>query len=89
MRKLLKAVAIFDWITPASSVAQTIAAGGSHTFLIPEGSVRSGGQVANLLRARGIKTWGHMLVNGHYMIAVSKKQARYASQVLTKAGILQ
>jgi hypothetical protein len=87
LEKLLKVVACFDWISPTASVVQNIANGPSHTFLIPQDCGWSGGQIVNLLRDRGVQTWGHMVVNGHYMITVRQTQAAYASHLLQRAGL--
>ena len=87
MRSLLKVIAAFDYITPMATVAQNVAHGPSHTFLIPEGQGISGGNCARMLRKKGIKTWGHMVVNGCYMLTVKQAQAEYASYLLSSAGV--
>ena len=87
MRNLLKFIAAFDYITPMATVTQNIASGPSHTFLIPEGQGISGGDCARMLRNKGIKTWGHMVVNGHYMLTVKQAQANFASHLLERAGV--
>jgi len=85
--KLLEYGSIFDWISPTLSIAQDLAYGPSHTFLIPADCGLSGREIANLLRQRGIKTWGHMIVNGTFMITVRQTQEQFARYLLKQAGL--
>jgi len=76
LEELLELGTIFDWISPTLSIAQDLANGPSHTFLIPQDCGWTGMEIAHLLRRRGIKTWGHMIVNGTFMITVRQPQGR-------------
>ena len=85
--KLLEYGTIFDWISPLVAEIQDIANGPSHTFLIPEGCGWSGREIDNLLRNRGIKTWGLMIVDHLIMITVRQAQAWWAQTLLDREGI--
>jgi len=85
--ELLQIGTIFDWISPTLSIVQDVANGPSHTFLIPQDCGWTGMEIANLLRRRGIKTWGHMIVNGTFMITVRQPQAQFAQYLLEQAGL--
>ena len=85
--KLLDYGSVFDWISPTLSIAQDIANGPSHTFLIPVECGWTGREIAGLLHRRGIKTWGHMIVNGTIMITVREPQAEFATHLLESAGL--
>ncbi len=85
--ELLELGTIFDWISPTLSIAQDLANGPSHTFLIPQDCGWTGMEIANLLRRRGIKTWGHMIVNSTFMITVRQPQAEFAHYLLQQAGL--
>jgi hypothetical protein len=85
--KLLEYGSVFDWISPTLSIAQDLAYGPSHTFLIPADCGLSGREIINLLRQRGIKTWGHMIVNGTIMITVRDTQTEFARYLMQRAGL--
>ena len=85
--ELLQLGTTFDWISPTLSVAQDLANGPSYTFLIPQDCGWTGHEIARLLRRRGVKTWGHMIVNGRFMITVHKPQAEFARYLLQQAGL--
>lgn len=77
----------FDWLSPLLSIAGDLANGGGYTFLIPQDCGWTGREIASLLRRNGIKTWGHMIVNGTFMISVRQPQAGYARYLLQRAGL--
>jgi hypothetical protein len=77
----------FDWISPMLSIAGDLANGGGYTLLIPQDCGWTGHEIANLLQRNGIKTWGHMIVNGTFMISVRQPQASYARYLLQRAGL--
>ena len=85
--KLLEFGTVFDWISPTLAIAQDLAYGPSHTFMIPAECGWSGREIANLLQQRGIKTWGHMIINGTIMISVRQTQTEFARYLLQKAGL--
>ena len=80
---LLEALTFFDWISPTLAIAQDLANGPSHTYLIPVECGWTGNEIAQALRAQGIKTWGHMIVNHHFMITVRQNQASEAMRCLS------
>ena len=85
--ELLAAASCFDWISPTLAMAQDVANGPSHTFLIPVQCGWTGRDISNLLRDEGIKTWGHMIAQGHFMITVRADQAGYAHHLLERDGL--
>jgi len=87
LEKLLEMGTVFDWISPTLSIVQDVANGPSHTFMIPQDCGWTGMEIANLLRRKGIKTWGHMIVNGTFMITVRGQQAEFANYLLQQAGL--
>ena len=84
---LLEAATYLDWISPMLAIGKNIANGPSHTFLIPTGCGWRGGDIAKTLRNQGIKTWGHMIVRGHFMITVKQAEAQRAQALLASAGL--
>ena len=76
-----------DWISPLAAIAQDILNGPSHTFLIPANCGRTGREIINLLRRRGVKTWGHMIINETITISVPKSQADWAQRLFDWAGV--
>jgi len=85
---LLQFGTVFDWISPTLSVIGDITNGGGYTFLIPEDCGWTGHEIAKMLHSRGIKTWGHMIVNHTFMISVKPSQANFAHYLLERAGLL-
>ena len=84
---LLHLMASFDLISPILAIAQNIANGPSHTFLIPENCGWSGRQIEHMLRRHGIKTWGLMIIARKLRITVRVAQARWAQYLLDREGI--
>jgi len=84
---LLQLGTVFDWISPMCSIVQDVANGPSHTFMIPQDCGWTGSEIARLLQRRGIKTWGHMIVNGTIMITVRRPQAEFARYLMGQAGL--
>lgn len=72
----------FDWITPTVAVAQDALGGPNHTFYIPDNCGRSQNKIARLLRKAGVKSWGHIAVDGDYLFTVRLDQAARAQRVL-------
>ncbi len=85
--ELWEAATYFDWISPTLAMAQDVANGPSHTFLIPVQCGWTGREISNGLRDHGIKTWGHMIVNGHFMITVRDDDAGLAHRLMEQAGL--
>lgn len=76
-----------DWISPTLSIMQDITNGPSYTFLIPADCGLSHREITNMLRQRGVKTWGHMIVNGTFMVTVRQSQEEFARTLLKQAGL--
>jgi len=87
MDDFLKAGKTFDWISPAAAITRELLGGPSHTFLIPVNCGWSGREIVRFLKKRGIKSWGHMIINNTITISVSKKQAVRAQVILSSMGI--
>ena len=85
--KILEIGTNLDWISPVAAIAQNIANGPSHTFLIPANCGRTGREIINLLRSRGVKTWGHMIINDTITISVPESQVDWAQRLLDWAGV--
>jgi hypothetical protein len=85
--ELWEAATYFDWISPTLAMANDVARGPSHTFLIPVQCGWTGREISNGLRNHGIETWGHMIVNDHFMITVRDDDAGAAHQLMAKAGL--
>jgi hypothetical protein len=85
--ELLELGTMFDWISPVLSFGQDLANGPSHTFMIPQACGWTGGEITSLLRGRGIKTWGHMIVNSQIMFTVREGQYEFAQYLLDRAGL--
>jgi|WetSurMetagenome_2_1015567.scaffolds.fasta_scaffold423439_3 hypothetical protein len=84
---LFKIGTVFDWISPTVAFVQTLINGPSYTFTVPANVGVSGGTVVDFLHRRGIKTWGHMIVNGYILFTVRQSQARWAQYQLERAGV--
>ena len=77
----------FDWVSPVLAIANDIRHRGGHTFLLTDGGGLTGRQVIDLLRRRGIKVWGCMVIGETLTLTVRKRDARRASRILTRAGV--
>ena len=85
--KILSVGASFDWITPIASFMQDIANGPSCGFGLPADAGFSGRDVERLLKARGVKVWGLMVVDNLIIFRVRKAQARWARYLLERAKV--
>jgi hypothetical protein len=77
----------FDWISPTLAIANDLARGPGHTFIIPHDCGWSAYEVRDLLRKFGIETWGLMIITGYITISVPKNRAGWAQTILGKHGI--
>ena len=84
---MLGKLTVFDWISPLIAEIQDIANGPSHTFLIDENITWSGREIARMLERHGVKSWGHMIVDGYIMITVRQPQAGWAAYLLEREGL--
>ena len=78
---------MFDWISPTKAMVQDLANGPNHTFMIPQNCGWTGGEIAALLQRAGVKTWGHMIINGYIMITVRESDYWLASCLLDEVGL--
>lgn len=85
---LLTAGTVFDWISPALSIAQDLAHDGGFTFLVDQACGYSGGDLVGLLHSFGIATWGHMIINDTIMFTVDPSNGPRAAAILERAGIV-
>lgn len=78
MADLLEIGSSLDWISPVAGWIGDVINGPSHTFLIPVGCGYSGNEIARMLRRRGVRSWGRMVVDGTIMVSVRKSQENWA-----------
>ena len=85
---ILGIASTFDWISPVAGFMGDLMNGPSHTFLIPwAGCPLNGREIGSMLRKRGVRYWGMMIVSGTLMISVRLNQARWAQHLLDQAGV--
>lgn len=97
MLKLFEFLSIFDWITPAKNIAETVAHDAtllqskSWTFFIPYRKALKAGwnerDIRKMLREQGIKSWGSQVTNGELFFTVAGEQAHRAEFHLIKNNI--
>lgn len=97
MLKLFEFLSIFDWITPAANIVETVAndptplQSNSWTFFVPyRQSLKSGHNakdIERLFRRNGIHFWGSQVTNGEYFVSVGLDQARQAEYLLQRQGV--
>ncbi len=86
--KFLEVGAGFDWISPLLGFLGDALNGPAYTFLIPYVSCPvSGHEISRMLRKRGVRSWGRMIVSGTLMVSVRLEKARWAQQILEQAGV--
>lgn len=85
--KILSFGASLDWITPIASILQDIVHGPSCGFGLPADAGFSGRDVERLLRAKGVKVWGLMVVDNLIIFRVRKAQAGWARYLLEQAKV--
>src|SRR5574343_1346546 len=85
---LLGIGSIFDWISPVQAVIQDALEGGPHrTILISDTNHKSPRNVARMLNAQGVRTWGLMIVDDVFMVTVPADAARHAERLLREARV--
>ena len=85
--RLLWLGSLGDWVRPLWAFICDWRFGPGTSFLVPYGAGWSGREIERLLRGRGIRTWGLMIVGDTIIFEVARKQARHAAVVLRIAGI--
>ena len=85
---ILGIASTFYWISPAAGFLGDLVNGPSHTFLIPwAGCPLNGREIGTMLRRRGVRYWGMMIVSGTLTISVRLHQARWAQSIFEQAGV--
>ena len=85
--KLLVLGAYMDWITPLMAFVQDRSEGSRVDFVLPDDTGVSGMDIQRHLAARGIRSWGWMVVGNEVLFTVSRRQAQYAQYHLERAGV--
>jgi hypothetical protein len=97
MFKLLDFFALFDWVTPAANIVETVINDPtplqtrSWTFFIPYREALAAGwnerDIRKELKRRGIKTWGSQITNGELFFSVNLSNARDAEFLIKSSGL--
>lgn len=86
--KVLMVGRMVDWITPTLGFARTLAEGGGYVFYATGTGEYSPRQVAKMLQAQGIDTWGMMILLGDTLtFTVRPGDAGRASTMLQGWGV--
>lgn len=84
---ILKGGSSFDWISPVWAFIQDLRNGPAVGFTVPMEAGASTEQLQALLKERGVKVWGIMMVDDTILFTVRKAQARYVHYLFDRAGI--
>jgi hypothetical protein len=97
MRRLFEFLSLFDWITPAVNIAETVVndptplQSNSWTFFVPYQQALKAGyngrDIEQLFKRSGIYFWGSQITNGEFFCSVRLDQARQAEELLQRHGI--
>lgn len=85
--RMIEVCAGWDWVTPLLSFVQSWLYGPAVRFWFPRGRF-SAAEVDRLLRKKGIKTWGSMVLGDTVTFCTTEKQAKYAGYWLRKGFAL-
>ena len=85
--KLIEIGAMGDLITPIASILQDIANGPSCGFGLPRDIGISARDVEKLLKSKGVKVWGLMVVDDMIIFRTRKAQAPWTRYLLERHGI--
>jgi len=85
--KILQIGAYGDLITPIVSMIQDITNGPSCGFGLPRDIGLSARDVERLLRSRGVKVWGLMVIDDLIIFRVRKAQAAWTKYLLDQAKV--
>lgn len=83
----LEKLTVLDWISPLIAAVQDVKEGPNTTLFVPEDCGWSGREVTRHLRRHGIKSWGHMCVNGHFMLTIHKNKVKWATYLLDRERV--
>lgn len=84
----LKTGSSFDWLTPLWAFLQDLHYGRPHQINIRYDTGWSANKITRMLKGKGIRIWGVMVVGSTITFTVRKPQARYALYWLRRWGLL-
>jgi hypothetical protein len=85
--RALELLSWFDWLSPLITVVRNVINHPTHSFFIPYNHGWSGNDIKRLFKSRGIKSWGHLAINGTFMFTVRRRHAGLAQLILDQAGV--
>lgn len=80
-------IAGFDWITPMEMMLLDFINGPAHHFHIPRDAGWPGQEIATMLKAQGISTWGMFAQGDVIVFSLRRAQAGYAQRLMLENGI--
>lgn len=87
MFRALEFLSWFDWLSPLITIVRNVINHPTHSFFIPYNQGWSGNDIKQLFKSRGIKSWGHLAINGTFMFTVRRRHAGLAQLMLDQAGV--
>ena len=85
--RVLEVLTWFDWLSPLITIVRSVINHPTHSFFIPYNCGWSGNDIKQLFRSRGIKSWGHLAINGTFMFTVKRRHAGLVQLILDQAGV--
>lgn len=85
--KAIEVGAMFDWITPLWTFVQDWRNRPSCGYSVPVNGGWSLYAVRNLLRSKGVKTWGWAIVDGVILFRTRQAQAQYTQYWLERNAV--
>lgn len=85
--KAIEAGTMFDWITPLWTFVQDWRNRPSCGYSVPVDGGYSLYVVRDLLRSKGVKTWGWAIVDGAILFRARQAQAEYVQYWLERNGV--
>ena len=85
--RLLEILSWLDWLSPLVTIVRNIINHPTHSFFLPYNQGWSGNDIKQLFKSHGIKSWGHLAINGTFMFTVRRRHARLAQLMLDRAGV--
>lgn len=84
---LISAGTVFDWITPVWTFVQDWRNRPSCGYSVPVTGGWSISEVRNLLRSKGVKTWGWAIVDDMILFRTRQAQAQYTRYWLERNAV--
>lgn len=86
MRRILKALTVFNWIGPALSVADQVTTGATRLHYRMGGKYTSGHDIVKELGRHGIgvRLLSRMVINDTYVFSVDARDVERARQILER-----